>query len=120
MVTKIKNLGYDAPLEVRYWRHPAELAIIHDVDHSTIDTTEMYTDGSRIGDRAGAAGIIFVNGKLVHQLKFKLHRHCTNNQAEKVTIFKVLEKLEKLQDGPDNDKRKITLDILQKNLNGPD
>ena len=56
MATKINNSEYDAP---------AELAIIHEVD-----ATEVYTDGSKIGDSIGAAGIIFVNGKLVHQLKF--------------------------------------------------
>jgi ribonuclease HI len=57
---------------------------------------------------------------MVHQLKFKLHGHCSNNQAEQIAILKVLEKLEKLQDGQDNDKRiaiytdsKITLDLLQ-------
>jgi len=61
-----------------------------------------------------------VNGKLVHQLKFKLHGHCSNNQAEQIAILKVLEKLEELQDGQDNDKSvaiytdsKITLDLLQ-------
>jgi ribonuclease HI len=78
----------------------------------------VYTDGSKTGD-TGVAGIIFVNGKLVHQLKFKLHGHCSNNQAEQIAILKVLE-LEKLQDGQDNDKRiaiytdsKVTLDLLQ-------
>ena len=83
-------------------------------------TTEVYTDGSKTEDNVGAAGIIFVNGKLVHQLKFKLHGHCSNNQAEQIAILKVLEKLEELKDGQDNDKRvaiytdsKITLDLLQ-------
>jgi len=64
--------------------------------------------------------IIFVNGKLVHQLKFKLHGHCSNNQAEQIAILKVLEKLEELQDRQDNEKRvviytdsKVTLDLLQ-------
>jgi ribonuclease HI len=83
-------------------------------------TTEVYKDGSKTGDNIGAAGIIFVNGKLVHQLKFKLHEHCSNNQAEQIAIIKFLEKLEELQDGKDNDKRvaiyadsKITLDVLQ-------
>jgi ribonuclease HI len=69
----------------------------------------------------GAAGIVFVNGKLVHQLKFRLHGHCTNNQAEQFAILKVLEKLEELQVGQNgNDKcvaiytdSKITLDLLQ-------
>jgi len=56
---------------------------------------------------------------MVHKLKFKLHGHCSNNQAEKIAILKVLGKLEELQDGQDNDKRvalytdsKITLDLL--------
>jgi ribonuclease HI len=65
----------------------------------------VYTDGSTIEDNVGAAGIILVNGKLVRQLKFKLHGHCSNNQAEQTAILKALEKLEELQDGQDNDKR---------------
>jgi len=65
----------------------------------------VYTDSSETGDNVGAAGIIFVNGKLVHQLKFKLHGHCSNNQAQQIAILKVLEKLEELQNGQDNDKR---------------
>ena len=44
-----------------------------------------------------------MNGKLVHQVKFKtLHGHCSYNQAEQIAILKVLEKLEELQDGQDN------------------
>jgi ribonuclease HI len=81
---------------------------------------EVYTDGSKTGDNVGAAGIIFENGKLVHHLQFKLHGHCSNNQAEQIVILKVLEKLEELQDGQDNDKHvaiytdsRITLDLLQ-------
>jgi ribonuclease HI len=121
MTTKFNNLEYDAPLEVRYWQHPAELAIIREVENGTMYTTEVYTDGSKTGDNVGAAGItcIFVNGKLVHQLKVKLHGHCSNNQAEQIAILEVLEKLE-LQDGQDNDKHiaiytdsKISLDLLQ-------
>ena len=61
-----------------------------------------------------------MNGKLVYQLKFKIHGHCSNNQAEQIAILKALEKLEELQDGQDNDKRvaiytdrKVTLDLLQ-------
>ena len=61
-----------------------------------------------------------MNGKMVHQLKFKLYGHCSNDQAEQTAILKVSEKLEELQDGQDNDKRvaiytdsKITLDLLQ-------
>ena len=90
------------------------------MEKGTIYTTEAYTDGSKIGDSDGVAGITFVNGKMVHQLKFKLHKHRSNNQAEQIAILKVLEKLEELQDGQDNHKHvaiytdsKITLDLLQ-------
>ena len=120
IATKFNNLAYDTPLEVKYWRHPAELVTIHEVENNTTYTTEVYTDGSKIGDNVGAAGIILVNGKLIRQLKFKLHGHCSNNQAEQTAVLKVMDKLEELQVGQDNDKHvaiytdsKITLDLLQ-------
>jgi len=68
MAKQFNNLEYDAPLEVRYWRHPAELAIVHEVENGTMYTAEVYTEGSKIGDNFGAAGIMFVNGELAHQL----------------------------------------------------
>jgi ribonuclease HI len=93
------------------------------VENGSTYTTEVYTDGSKIGDNVGAAGIIFVNGTMVHQLKFKLHGHCSNNQAKQIATLKVLEKSEELQDEQDNDKciaiytdSKITLDLLQNNF----
>jgi len=52
----------------------------------------VYTDGSKTGDNVGAARIIFVNSKLVHQLKCELDGHCSNNQAEQTAILKVLKK----------------------------
>jgi hypothetical protein len=71
MSTKVNNIEYDSPLEVRYCRHPAELAIIHELENGTRYTTEIYTDGSKTGDTVAAACIILVNGKLVHQMKLK-------------------------------------------------
>ena len=59
--TKINNLEYDAPVEVRYWRHPAELVTIRVVENGSTYTTEVYTDGSKTGDNVRAAGITFVN-----------------------------------------------------------
>jgi len=49
-----------------------------------------------------------VNGKLVHQLKFKLQGHFSNNQAEQIAILKVLGKLEELQEG-----HGIMINVLQ-------
>jgi len=120
MTTKINYLEYDAPLEVRKWRNPAELATVHEMENGCMCTAEVYTDGSKTGNNVRAAGIVSVNRKLVHQLKFKLHGHCYNDQAEQIAIIKVLKKLEEPQDGQDNDKHvaiytdsKITLDLLQ-------
>ena len=70
MATHINNLEYDTSLEVRYWQHPADIAIIHEVENGTIYTTKVCTCGSKTEENFGAAGIIFVNGKLVHQLNF--------------------------------------------------
>ena len=120
--TKINNSDYDAPLEVKYWRHPAKLVTIHEVKNGTLYTTEVYTDGGKIGDTVGAAGVVIENGKTVLQMQFQLHGHCTNIQAEQTAILKTLEKLEELQAGQNgiHDKHvalytdsKITLDLLQ-------
>ena len=87
MATKINN-----PLDVRYWRHRAELAIAQEVENGAISTTDVYIDSSKTGDSKGAAGIIFVNGKLINQLKFKLHGHCSTNQVGQIAISQVLKK----------------------------
>ena len=88
--------------------------------NGAIYTTEVFTDGSKLGDNIGATVIIFVNGKLIHQLKFQPHAQCTYNQAEQIAILKVLEKLEELREAHDNDRgvaiytdSNITLDLLQ-------
>ena len=73
MATKMNNFEYEAPLGVRNWRHPAVITTVHEVANGTTYTAVVYTDGSKTGDNVGAAGIIFVNGKLVHRLKFELH-----------------------------------------------
>jgi ribonuclease HI len=65
----------------------------------------VYLNGSKNGDKFGAAGIIILNSKLAHQLKFKLHGNRSNNQAEQTAILKTSEILEKLQNRQDNDKR---------------
>ena len=69
MATKCNNLEYDAPLEIMNWRHPAEIATVHEVQNGTTYTVVVYTDGSKIGGSVGAEVVIFVNGKLVQQTK---------------------------------------------------
>ena len=50
MAIKITNKTYEAPMDVRYWRHPAELPTIREVENGTIYPAEVYTDGSKIRD----------------------------------------------------------------------
>ena len=57
MATEINNSEYDEPLEARYLRHPAEIAIVHEVENGTMCTAEVYTDGGKIGDNVGTADI---------------------------------------------------------------
>jgi ribonuclease HI len=83
-----------------------------EVKNGTLYTTELYMDGSKIGNKVGAAGIVFENGKMVHQMQFKLHGHCINNQAEQIAILKALEKLEELQAGQNGTYDKHVAHIL--------
>lgn len=121
IATKVHNGKYDAPLELTFWRHPSEIPEIREVENGIKYTIEAYTDGSKSGDNVGAAGIIYENGTLTTELKFKLHSQCSNNQAEQIAILKILEKIEEIQN-EDNDKSvalytdsKITLDLLKNN-----
>ena len=50
MAIKINNLEYDVPLEVRYWRHPAQLAEVYELKKGSIYTNEVYIEGSKTGD----------------------------------------------------------------------
>ncbi|KAJ4442001.1 hypothetical protein ANN_11865 [Periplaneta americana] len=63
---------------------------------------------------------IFIDQELVHQLQKKLHRRCSNNQAEQYAVRKALEQLELLQQLQDVRKSaaihtdsRITLDSLR-------
>jgi len=67
------NTEYDAPLEVRYWPHPAEIPLIRtptEIPHNVIN---MFTDGSKIGGKVGAAAVIIMDDIVLHQSTYKLH-----------------------------------------------
>ncbi|KAJ4450840.1 hypothetical protein ANN_02271 [Periplaneta americana] len=46
---------YDRPLQVRYWPHPADRITIGEVKNSFTYAVEIYTDGSKIQEKVGAA-----------------------------------------------------------------
>jgi ribonuclease HI len=43
----------------------------------------------------GAGIAIFIQSKLAYQLRYTLHKRCSNNQAEQLAIVKALETIEK-------------------------
>jgi len=91
------NIEYDASLGVRYWPHPAEIPLIRvpaEIPHNAIT---VFTDGSKIGGKVGVAAVIIKDDILLHQSKYKLHKRCSNNQAEQVAILKALEQIQNLQ-----------------------
>jgi ribonuclease HI len=55
--------------------------------------SKIFTDGSKSEHGVGAGIAIFIQSKLVHQLRYTLHNRCYNNQAEQLAIVKALEKI---------------------------
>jgi ribonuclease HI len=111
---------YDAPLEVRYWPHPAEIPLIRAPTDISRNEINIFTDGSKIGGKVGAAAGIIQDDTVIHQSQYKLHDKCSNNQAEQVAILKALEQLQNLQLPEELEKTaevntdsKVTLDTLQ-------
>ena len=91
------NTEYDAPLEVRYWAHPAEIPPIRaptTIQHNVIN---IFTDGSKIGGKVRTAAVITKDDIVLHQSTYKLHERCSNNQAEQVAILRALEQIPNLQ-----------------------
>ena len=114
------NIEYDAPLEVRYWPHPPEIPLIRaptEIQHNVIN---IFTDGIKIGGKAGAAAVIIKNDIILHQSTFELHERCSNNHVEQVAIVRALEQMQNLQLAEDAEKiavanrdSKVTLDTMQ-------
>jgi len=61
------NIGYDAPLEVRYWPHPAEIPLIRAPTEMPHNVINIFTDGSKIGGKVGAAAGIIKDDIVLHQ-----------------------------------------------------
>jgi ribonuclease HI len=83
-------------VELKNWSHPAEAVKIIEGKENKEHTMQLYTDGSKSEHGAGSGVAIFVGKELAAQIKFKLDKKCSNNQAEHLAIFKALEATETL------------------------
>jgi len=90
------NIEYDEPLDVRYWPHPVEMPLIGALTEISNNVINIFTDGSKIGGKVGAAAVIIKDDIVLHQSKYRLHERCYNNQAEEVAILKALEHIQNL------------------------
>jgi len=98
-------------MEIPLIRAPTE------VPHNVIN---VFTGGSKIGGKVGAAAVIIKDDIVLQQSKYRLHERCSNNQAEQVAILKALEQIQNLQLAEDaekivvvNTESKVTLDTLK-------
>lgn len=88
--------SYDSPVAVSDWIHPAEIPVIKQPGKNLTPDIEIYTDGSKTGDKVGSGVAIYRNNQLEHDLQYRLNAKCSNNQAEQMAILKGLEKLVKI------------------------
>ena len=114
------NNEFDAPLEVNQWPHPAEIPSLKPHIEIPPIAINIFTDGSKIGGKVGAAAVIIKDDIVLHQSKYKLHDKCSNNQAEQVAIQKALEQLQHLPTTDDkaktvvvNTDSRVALDTLR-------
>ena len=84
----------DKDVQAKDWIHPADTVRI--TEHPEDEEIQIYTEGSKNNNGVGAGIAIFIKGKLQHQLKYKLHNNCSNNQAERVAIVKATEAIENI------------------------
>jgi ribonuclease HI len=83
----------DREVQPKDWLHPADsVRITEQEDEHAI---QIFTDGSKSEHRVGAGIAIFIQSNLVHQLRYTIHKRCSNNQAEQLAVVKALETIEK-------------------------
>jgi ribonuclease HI len=81
-------------MEVKNLNHPAKQVKIIEAHEESPQYIQGYTDGSKSEVRVGSGIAIFSGNNLKTTLKYRLHKHCSNNQAEQMAILKALEYLQ--------------------------
>jgi len=95
--TTHNNIEYDETLDVRYWPRPVEIPLISAPPEIQVNVTNIFTDDSKIKGKIGACAFKDKDDIFLHQLKYRLHEKCSNNQAGPVANLNALEHIENLQ-----------------------
>jgi hypothetical protein len=116
-----EDYAWDKPLPAKEWPHPALRADIMETTDLITYPTEIFTDGSKIGDNVGAGVAIYTDKRLVRKCKYRLQNHCSNNQVEQIAILKFSEQLLSPPDQTNGTvaiytDSKVTLDSLKINI----
>jgi len=72
---------------------------------------QIFTDGSKNEHGVVSGTTIYLQNKLKHHMKHKLHKRCSNNQAEQMAIVKALQAIrhnKNKQKHPKNNNNKHT------------
>ena len=83
----------DNTLDYKDWPHPADYPTITISEDNKSPIIQAYTDGSKSEHGVGSGAAIFIGTKIAAQIKFKLDKRCSNNQAEQLAIIKALESI---------------------------
>jgi hypothetical protein len=98
-ITKEKEFQYEREMEVKNWNHPAKHVKIIEGNEDSNHFIQAYTDGSKNGVGVGFGIAIFSENKITAILKYRLHRRCSNKQAEQLAILKALKYIQESKAG---------------------
>ncbi|CAK1553159.1 unnamed protein product, partial [Leptosia nina] len=94
-----KDVEPEIKIDYKLKPHPAKenrlkfRSIITEKELNEINGVKIFTDGSKIEGKVGAAYVVYKNGKEILNKKFKLGNQCSVYQAELLAILKALEAL---------------------------
>jgi hypothetical protein len=92
-----QNHQLDHEVQLKDWTHQAYSFRISEQNEGKEHTIQIFTDGSKNEHGVGSGTAMYIQNKLKHQMKHKLHDRCSNNQAEQMAIVKALQAIETIK-----------------------
>jgi ribonuclease HI len=93
IMRKSQDHVIDRAVQPKDWLHPADSVRI--TEQQCEQAIQIFTDDSKSEHGVGAGISVFIQSKPADQLRYTLHKRCSNNQAEQWAIVKALETIEK-------------------------